>query len=219
MIAACIMLASMSPKLQKQHEVMTTYDIVVHLKELFHEQERFERFEVSRMLFRLTMQEGTSPIQYALKMNGYIVRLDQLGFGMDSELSIHLILAGLPDNFAQFVLNYRMNDKESSILEQTNLLKTIEPTLKKEGKTVMLMNSFGSRNKKKRKITKQKGGAAKKKTKEMSLKGTCFHYGKEGHWKKNSKAYLESKKKVACDAPTSSSIYVIEVNTISHGNL
>ena len=172
MIAACIMLASMSPKLQKQHEVMTTYDIVVHLKELFHEQERFERFEVSRMLFRLTMQEGTSPIQYALKMNGYIVRLDQLGFGMDSELSIHLILAGLPDNFAQFVLNYRMNDKESSILEQTNLLTTIEPTLKKEGKTVMLMNSFGSRNKKKRKITKQKGGAAKKKTKEMSLKGT-----------------------------------------------
>ena len=75
-IAACIMLASMSPRLEKQHEAMTTYDIVAHLKELFLEQARSERFEVSKMLFRSRMQEGTSPVQYALKMHGYIVRLD-----------------------------------------------------------------------------------------------------------------------------------------------
>ena len=30
---------------------------------------------------------------------------------------------------------------------------------------------------------------------------------------------MVSKKKVACDAPTPSSIYFIEVNTVSHGNL
>ena len=78
----------------------------------------------------------------------------------------------------------------------------------------MLMNSSsskkGSKNKKKRKITKQKwgggggGGAAKKKVKETSSKGACFHCGREGHWKRNCKAYMESKKKVACDAPTPS---------------
>ena len=79
---------------------MTTYDIAVHLKELFHEQSKSERFEVSKMLFRSRMQEGTSPVQYALKMNGYIVKLDQLGFNMDNELSIDLILDGLLDNFA-----------------------------------------------------------------------------------------------------------------------
>ena len=95
----------------EQHEATTTYDIVAHLKELFHEQVRSERFEVSKMLFRSRMQEGTSPVQYALKMHGYIVRLDQLGFGIDNELSIDLILAGLPDSFVQFVLNYKMNDK------------------------------------------------------------------------------------------------------------
>ena len=78
---------------------MTTYDIVAHLKELFHEQARSERFEVSKMIFNLRMQEGTSVVQYALKMHGYIVRLDQLGFGMDNELSIDLILASLPDSF------------------------------------------------------------------------------------------------------------------------
>ena len=82
------------------HEAMIAYDIVAYLKELFHEKERFERFEVSKMIFRSKMQEGTSPVQYALKMHGYIVRLDQLGFGMDNELSIDLILASLPDSFA-----------------------------------------------------------------------------------------------------------------------
>ena len=100
---------------------MTTYDIVAHLKELFHKQARFERFKVSKILFRSRIQEGTSPIQYALKMHGYIVRLDQLGFGMDNELSIDLILAGLPDSFVQFFLNYRMNDKETTIPELINL--------------------------------------------------------------------------------------------------
>ena len=69
---------------------MTTYDIVAHLKELFQEQARSERFEASKMLFRSKMQERTSPIQYALKMHRYIVRLDQLGFGMDNELSTTL---------------------------------------------------------------------------------------------------------------------------------
>ena len=50
-----------------------------------------------------------------------------------------------------------MNDKETTIPELINLLKTVEPTLVKEGKTVMLVNSSsskkGSKNKK-RKITK-----------------------------------------------------------------
>ena len=112
-----------------------------------------------------------------------------------------------------------MNDIESSIHELSNLLKTVEPTLNKEGKTMMLVDSFGSKNKKKRKITKKKRGATKKKAKESSSKGTCFHCGKEGHWKINCKAYLESKKKVACDAPTSSGIYFIEVNIVSEGNI
>ena len=101
----------MSPGLQKQHEAMTAYDIVAHLKELFHEQVRSGRYEVSKMLFCSRMQEVTSPVHYALKMHGYIVRLDQLGFGMDNELSIEFILVDLHDNFAQFVLNYSMNDK------------------------------------------------------------------------------------------------------------
>ena len=115
-----------------------------------------------------------------------------------------------------------MNDKVTPITKLINLLKAIEPTLKKEGKTMMLVDSSSSKkgsNNKKRKITKHKGGAAKKKAKETSSKGTFFHCGREGHWKRNCKVYMESKTKVVYDAPSSSGIYVIEVNIISCDNL
>ena len=64
-------------------------------------------------------------MQYALKMNWYIERVGQLGFAMDHELSIDLIMTGLFDSFAQFVLNYRMNNVESSIPELINMLKVV----------------------------------------------------------------------------------------------
>ena len=79
---------------------MKTHAIVVHLKELFYEQARSKRFEISKLLFLSKMQEGTSLIHNAFKLNGYIARLDQLGFGMDHELSIEFILAGLAYSFA-----------------------------------------------------------------------------------------------------------------------
>ncbi|KAJ8768453.1 hypothetical protein K2173_021606 [Erythroxylum novogranatense] len=79
-MATCIMLASMSPELQKQHESMDAHTIVYHLRELFDEQARSERFETSRLLFTTKMTPGSSAVQYALKMNGYIERLAVLGF-------------------------------------------------------------------------------------------------------------------------------------------
>ena len=51
-VACCIMLASMTPELQKQHEHMDAPTILLHLKELFEEQSRTERYEISKALFR-----------------------------------------------------------------------------------------------------------------------------------------------------------------------
>ena len=67
------------------------------------------------------------------------------------------------------------------------------------------------------KIAKKKGKETT--LKETSSKGICFHCGQDGHWKRNCKAYLESKNKVACDAPSSSDIYVITVNIVSLNNI
>ena len=61
-ISTCIMLTSMSPELQKQHEAMTAHAVVLYLRELFHEEMRSERFEVSKLLFRSKMRERTSPV-------------------------------------------------------------------------------------------------------------------------------------------------------------
>src|SRR5262249_21720945 len=84
----CVMLASISPELQKQHEHMDAPTILFHLKELFDEQSRNERYEISRALFRCKMAEGSSVAQHGLKMNGYIERLEALGFVMEHELSV-----------------------------------------------------------------------------------------------------------------------------------
>ncbi|PKI46219.1 hypothetical protein CRG98_033391 [Punica granatum] len=47
----CLMLVTMDSKLQKQHEYMGAYDMIVHLKQLYQEQARHERFEISKALF------------------------------------------------------------------------------------------------------------------------------------------------------------------------
>src|SRR5262249_19634955 len=41
----------------------------------------------------------------------------------------------------------------------------------------------------------------------------CIHCGKDGHWKRNCKVYLESLKKEKHNDASTSGIYVIEVNT------
>ena len=99
-----------------------------------------------------------------------------------------LIMESLLYSFAQFVLDYRMNYIVSTIHELINMLKIVE------------------------------GKLAEKKAKETTLKEICFYYGQVSHWKRNCKAYLESKKKVACDAPSSSGIYVIKVNIVCPNN-
>ena len=98
-IASCIMLASMTTELQMQNETMESYDIFIHLRELFDKHATSERFEISMLLFSTKKQVGTSPVQHALNMNTYIERLGQLGFVMNHELSIDLILSSLTDNF------------------------------------------------------------------------------------------------------------------------
>ena len=81
-----------------QHRTMEAYTIVIHLREIFDKHAKFERFEISKLLFSTKMQMRTSLVHHALKMNTYIKRLGHMGFVMDYELSINLILSSLIDN-------------------------------------------------------------------------------------------------------------------------
>ena len=72
---------------------------------------------------------------------------------MDFELSVDFILGSLLDSFAQFLLDYRMNNIVPIIPKLINLLETNESSLRKEKKHVMLMDSCSSKNKKMSKFT------------------------------------------------------------------
>ena len=104
-----IIQTSMSLEFKKQYKTVDSYSIVHHLREHYNEKMRNERFKVSELPFGSKMEDGTSPVQHALKIHEHIERLNQLGYWVDFELSANLILAKLPDSFARFVLDYRMN--------------------------------------------------------------------------------------------------------------
>ncbi|XP_074578610.1 anaphase-promoting complex subunit 4-like [Curcuma longa] len=82
-------------------------------------------------------------------MYGYIEKLGSFGFVMDHELSNDLILYSLPESYSHFMMNYRINRIESTIPELINMLKSIEPTAKKEKKDVMLVDSSNKGSKRK----------------------------------------------------------------------
>ena len=141
------------------------------------------------------MSEGSLVQTHVLKMIDLIIRLGQLGFVMDSELSQDLILQSLPDFFSQFVLNYHMNKLNTSLPKLLNMLKTVESHSKGDKAHLLLVDGRKNQAKKKglkRKFNPKKNFQIKKKAKKAD--GAYFHYGKQGHWKKNFKTYLTSVK-------------------------
>ena len=51
----CLMLATMSPELQKQHEDFLAYEMLQNLREIYEGQARQERYETSETLFQCMM--------------------------------------------------------------------------------------------------------------------------------------------------------------------
>ncbi|PKI51371.1 hypothetical protein CRG98_028232 [Punica granatum] len=70
----------MDLELQKQHENMRAHDMIVHLRQLYQEQARHERFEISKALFQARLTEGSPVGLHMLKMIGYVETLGRLGF-------------------------------------------------------------------------------------------------------------------------------------------
>ncbi len=62
---------------------MKPQDIIMHLRELYSQEARIERYRIASSSIRLSMKEGQSVAQHAQKMYGYIERLQKLGYVMD----------------------------------------------------------------------------------------------------------------------------------------
>nr|GEU70168.1 hypothetical protein [Tanacetum cinerariifolium] len=61
----------------------------------------------------------------------FTLRLESLNMVFDAELSINIILSGLPADYNQSVLSYQMNEKETAIMELHSLLQTANQGIKK----------------------------------------------------------------------------------------
>ena len=133
----CLMLATMVPELQRDLEHMEAFGMLVHLKEMFQQQARQERYETTKALFFCKMAEGASVSPHVFNMKGYIDHLERLGFPMSQELATDVILNSLPGSYDNFVMDYNMNNMEESIFELHGMLKIVELSLKKRPSTVL----------------------------------------------------------------------------------
>ena len=97
------------------------------------------------------MKEGQSVAQHAQKMYGYIERLQKLGYVMDNELYIDLILHSLSSAFSHFVLNFNMNKLEVTVPELFNMLKIAQENLPETPKLAMVVAASKQNGKQKSK--------------------------------------------------------------------
>ncbi|KAK9031725.1 hypothetical protein V6N11_056015 [Hibiscus sabdariffa] len=166
------------------------------------------------------MSEGSPVGAHVIKMMGYIQTLEKLGFALNDELAIDVVLQSLPDSFSQFILNFNMNEIEKTLPQLLGMLRTAEGNMKKGGSKSILMVREAKGKGKGKKVAKSKGnGKTKPKGKEalkpkggVSKYGKCFHCGKTRHWKRNCPIYLEDVKKAKAVGASVSGIYVIDVN-------
>ena len=76
---SCLMLATMSSELKKHYENADAHTMIQGLREMFENQARAERYNISSSLFACKLTEGSPVSPHVVKMIGYIESLERLG--------------------------------------------------------------------------------------------------------------------------------------------
>ncbi|GJY36635.1 putative RNA-directed DNA polymerase [Tanacetum coccineum] len=171
-----------------------------------------ERLDVVKSLIACEPKPRASICAFVLEMKGYFDRLESLNMVFDAELSINIIISGLPADYNQFVLSYQINEKETSIMELHSLLQTTEQGIKKidvPSTSAAPVMTVGHNSKKrktshsnwKRKAAKGKSDCGSKRKVESKIAPTsdpkeavCFYCNTKGHWKRSFLKYLKDLK-------------------------
>ena len=102
-----------------------------HLKEMFQEQARQEKFLTMKALNECKMAHGTLVSAHVLKMKDHLDQLQRLDTLVSKEFAIDMILGSLPSRYDQFFMNYNMHNMDKSITELLGMLKNAEKSIPK----------------------------------------------------------------------------------------
>ncbi|GJW26831.1 hypothetical protein Tco_0040642 [Tanacetum coccineum] len=136
---ACLMLGSMSHKLQKALENYRAYDMIQELKTMFEEQAKHELFETVKAFHACKQEEGQSVSSYLLKMKSYLDTFERLGYVMPNELGVSLILNSLNKDYDQFVQNYNMHSMGKTKAELHAMMKLYEKGISKKAENPVVL--------------------------------------------------------------------------------
>ena len=210
--ASNLMLLSMTSKLQKHHEDMDAYDMIVSLKSMFENQMRVERYEISRSLFECKLAKGDPVSPHVINMIGRIESLEKLGFSLNRELAMDVILQSLPASYDPFILNFHMNDMGKSFQELHEMLKSAEESLKKPPNHAMIVHEKPKFEKSSKTVKAEESNKnTGDKLKSSAGESECFYCEEKGHWKHNCKKYLADKRNGSVTSDPGITPNVIEI--------
>ncbi|PWA89855.1 hypothetical protein CTI12_AA106730 [Artemisia annua] len=140
---ACLMIVSMTPKLQKDLEYLAAYEMLQELKTMVSQHADQELLQTVRAFHACKHEEGKSISAYVLKMKSYIDQLERLGHPVSKQLGVSLILTSLSKEYDTFMQNFNMNmhgmGKTIIVHELYAMLKLHEQTLPKKDATPTMM--------------------------------------------------------------------------------
>jgi hypothetical protein len=109
------------------------------LHEMFENQARAERYNISKALFQCKLVEGSPVSPHVIKIMGYIETLIKLGCEIKDDLTTNVILQSLPVSYESFIMNFHMNDMEKIVAELHGMPKKAEDSIKKNLNHVIIV--------------------------------------------------------------------------------
>ena len=122
---------------------MEAFEIHAHLIEMFQEQALHERFMTTKALNSYKMAPGSSVSAHVLKVKGNINIIDKLGAPISRELAIDPVLASLPSDYDQFVMNFNMHGMKKTLAELYGILKNVKQSIKKTTPVLVVQKTKG----------------------------------------------------------------------------
>ncbi|GAV70834.1 hypothetical protein CFOL_v3_14332 [Cephalotus follicularis] len=141
---------------------------------------------------------------HGLEMIDMIEQLTQLGFVMDHDLQIDLILTSLPGLFSQFVEYFHLIEIEVTLSKLVSMLRTTEANLDYvKSKIPTQVGKLGATE-----------DIAKNRMKQLAAVGACFQYGKTGQWKKDCRVTGAGVSTDALHGASTSGLFMAEHNLV-----